>query len=400
MVRLMLHIQKSPPGAACGQIAACSGLSVATTARGKFMDDSGIPAAPIQNQTITTQADNIVKRALHVESSAGLPGLVEWSGGNWVIWILVSVANVNMKWTRFYICRVNTSCGSVTTIGSRTGLGYTCNIGTKAFNVNTAAGGPHVGDPTDVIYVVYGFRSTSGAAETCTLSMNQLVSTPLGIAKPMAVAYGGAGTMTTTVTRARLMTLALAGVGAFTSAITRSRTMSVAFAGVATLTSTITRFLSMAVAFTGVGTLTATMTRHLSMAVAFVGTGVLAALLRVTNPMGDRFRAVGRAVLPARAIAVLSVVSGAIGRAVRAPQTPAAAANAQGAAMPSGEVIEQAAVMSASLGRSVSFEEAEAAVAAAGVRSRAVAQEQAQESVGMDRNTQAVDPGVEKAEDV
>src|SRR5574341_118548 len=80
---------------------------------------------------------------------------VTWAAGTWTVRMNVTTANMNMTWTKCFLCRVNSANVNQETLGSVTGLAISLSTtGVKTATITGSAATPSAGDSVAVVIVV------------------------------------------------------------------------------------------------------------------------------------------------------------------------------------------------------------------------------------------------------
>lgn len=169
----------------CAAMSSCSGASIVGAVRSQTECAAAGPVG-VTNPLMTIQA-NQIRAKMFMQSKLGEPGVAEWAAGNWTVRVNPSLVNNNVRLDDVYICRVNAVCGTVTTIGSLTGLNQVWNAGVKT---HVVPGALDIGNASDTIYIVLVFRETSGIARNFSALLDQTIDTPIELAAPLAHVVG------------------------------------------------------------------------------------------------------------------------------------------------------------------------------------------------------------------
>jgi hypothetical protein len=105
-------------------------------------------------------------------------GTFFWNAGQWTVRLNVTTANTNITWEAIYVCRVDSSFNTISTLGSVTGLGISCGTtGVKTANVTTVA--DYSRASTDNCLVIVGIHNSSNMSfATLNHLGNQLIDSP------------------------------------------------------------------------------------------------------------------------------------------------------------------------------------------------------------------------------
>lgn len=165
--------------AACGILAACSGLSLAISPASSEM--RATPEAPAD--LAVSLSGTATRAAVMFQSKAGEPGVATWDAGTWKV-RLRSISGFTFILEGVYICRMSAACALVGTVASATGLGVTM-LGTDAvYQVDVVQGAPNVGVASDTVYVVLAMRKVGAGPQAHTFRFDQLVETPIVLPDP------------------------------------------------------------------------------------------------------------------------------------------------------------------------------------------------------------------------
>lgn len=122
----------------------------------------------------SSEANRVV---LNLISGAGDPGATAWSAGNWEVRLNVTTANTNWTWTECYVCRISSSGTSLATVASKLAMGVS--LGTTGVKTTgLVSGSAQSSSTTDRIAIVCVFSNAQAMANTCAVTLNQLVDTP------------------------------------------------------------------------------------------------------------------------------------------------------------------------------------------------------------------------------
>lgn len=104
-------------------------------------------------------------------------GQTDWPSGQWTVNLNVSSAQNNTAWDGVWICRVDSACGTVASVGSET---TSTDISAGGVFSKPVTGAATTGTTTDAVYVVCRFtNSHSMTARTVGVTPNQTVDSPI-----------------------------------------------------------------------------------------------------------------------------------------------------------------------------------------------------------------------------
>ena len=132
----------------CGAISACSGATMLASTIESQIQEGGTPGSA--EQVVALPTNNALRGFFVMESPA--VGEATWAAGDWVTRFNITTAQDDTFLREIHICRVNSSCGTVHTVASETGLAIALSGGGVFTRTINAA--ESVGDATDRIYIV------------------------------------------------------------------------------------------------------------------------------------------------------------------------------------------------------------------------------------------------------
>ena len=361
MTKYLMWQQKAAT-ADCGEIAACSSgtAGTPTASRSSEADDSGVPGAPAFNASVTITGDSGAGlwRSVHIQSIAGQPNLAEWPAGTWSIRLTVASGNANIKWAKIWVCRVSNACGTVSTIGSKGGLGKALDPG--GTYLASVTGGASSGATDDTIYLVFGFRNFSASNQTVTLTYDAKEGTPLPIAVPMSAGIAGTATLSATADKQELSGTVTGTGTLFADGYNATQRLSASIAGTATVLATPFLNLLGRATLIGTGAVSGALGNFLHFSANVSGAGILFAL--AVRIMPDRASDIVARAVSWSIRAAEAVQSKIVARAARWTATGEGVAAEQPAARP---VLTEAQVVEAVEAHIVAEEAAAAATVGA-----------------------------------
>lgn len=156
----------------CGAMAACSGGTVGTTTGTSELIDGGTAGSTEQ----TIELDSGTFLGFFFQTSGGV-GKSTWESGTYSCGLEVTTAETDLSLEGIYLCRVDSSCNSLATVGSDTSMSQTLNVGTYSFNVS---GTQQSASSTDDLYVIYEFtNSHNNQLRSAGITPSQDIATPL-----------------------------------------------------------------------------------------------------------------------------------------------------------------------------------------------------------------------------
>ncbi len=187
--------QQTDSANACGQTVACGsgpGFILGDNPDSRLAEDGGTPGtSPF---TVGTSSGPGGSGEICVMWEYVPPVGAQWLASNYSIGLRVDVGNANLEWTETYVCRLNSACTSLETLGTfKPGVPNNLgSVGGRAFIVNcTAVPSPGAGDK---IYILLMFRSKTGGLEEVDIMPNMTIVG--GITPPGSFTDLGAGTFT------------------------------------------------------------------------------------------------------------------------------------------------------------------------------------------------------------
>ncbi len=179
---MALYLPTQELGAApCGNISACSGLPLGSVNVNCSMQMAA-PGGP--KDVVGGYSGFPIERTLFcAQTILGEPGVAFWAAGDWTIRLhVITGTQSGMSWTSVYVCRVDALCTSIVTIASAVGSQL---LTPETVYAVTIPGISHLGDPTDSIYVVFGFKKAAAAANrNVAVRCDQVLDTPILLPVP------------------------------------------------------------------------------------------------------------------------------------------------------------------------------------------------------------------------
>lgn len=160
--------------APCGTILACTSPTdgLATTPQARKAESGGSAGSGELSVTIN-KSD--IQAGVMFESPA--VGRTTWQSGTWTVRLNVTTAVSELNLIEVHVCRVNSSCGSLATVGSNTGLGISMSTtGVKTIEIT---GSEQSASDTDRIYIVFIFQAVNHTNPTFGFTPNQNIDTPI-----------------------------------------------------------------------------------------------------------------------------------------------------------------------------------------------------------------------------
>lgn len=167
--------------AACGAIVACSGAVLASSTMPRESSEGATPG--IEGVNVTYQALSSGLAGIMFQSPA--VGEKKWDAGQWtVIFNHTALILSGITLEAVYVCRVDSGCNVVGTVGSVTGLAQSV-TGLGLYPVNIMASESN-GATTDSFYIVGVFDNGSASVRTLTWTPNQTIATPIVASLPVS----------------------------------------------------------------------------------------------------------------------------------------------------------------------------------------------------------------------
>lgn len=136
------------------QAVACSGGTAAATTNSALVETGGTAGSVEDSVQITDNAQRVV----YWFESVG-PSDTSWNAGTWTVRVNITTTDADGQWDHTHICRVNSSCGSPTAVGSLTDQNIAISTsGTKTMNVT---GSSQTAASTDLFLIVLTFQDTA-----------------------------------------------------------------------------------------------------------------------------------------------------------------------------------------------------------------------------------------------
>ncbi len=173
----VVAFQETGTAAVCGANSHCSGATQATVVKARIASVGGTGSN--SNLLVTLPAPNGQQKWAGVMFEL-VPGASysSWAAGDYVVRLnITATATAGTQWQETYICRINSSCTNLSTIGSLTGQTIDINsTGVKTMTVSGAA----VASPasTDKIWIVLIFGG-NGAGTSFNFRSNQIIDAPI-----------------------------------------------------------------------------------------------------------------------------------------------------------------------------------------------------------------------------
>jgi hypothetical protein len=104
-----------------------------------------------------------------------LPAVAAWASGTYGVTVDITVANMNLTLNEIHLCRVNSSCAAVATIGSLTGIAR--NLGTTGAVTHNVTGSSDTHNSTDKLMVLLVI--TNGAMSAQSATVQTTIATPI-----------------------------------------------------------------------------------------------------------------------------------------------------------------------------------------------------------------------------
>lgn len=202
--------------AGCGEMVACSGAILGINTMPRECLEGGTYGTTGVNVSVPGSSSN--RAGIMFQSPVGVPGKANWEAGDWVVRIN-HTGNVlaGVTWEAVYICRINSACGTVSTVGSLTGIGQS--VTGLGVYTRTVSGGASSGTASDMFYVVCVFDNSNSSTRTLVWTPNQDIDTPILEASQTIEPTGIASTATfgTPQVKQKIMPVGIASVAVFGS---------------------------------------------------------------------------------------------------------------------------------------------------------------------------------------
>lgn len=136
----------------CGAMAACSGGTLGVATPTNEMDENGTAGTTEVTPEISSQTTEI---AWFNQTNGGV-GIDSWSSGTYTININVTTGDTDISLEGIYICRIDSSCNNLATVGSDTSMSQTMSAGTYSHDISGSSQSTSL---TDDLYVIYEFSN-------------------------------------------------------------------------------------------------------------------------------------------------------------------------------------------------------------------------------------------------
>lgn len=151
-------------------VAACSGRSVSSAGgNGAYATDQTAPASGVAS---TLGSSDSLRVGTNVMCA---PAIAAWAGGTYGVTFDVTSANMNLTLNEIHLCRVDSSCGAIATIGSLTGIAR--GLGSTGAVTHNVTGSADTHGSTDILVVVFVF--TNGAMSSQSVTAAVTIATPI-----------------------------------------------------------------------------------------------------------------------------------------------------------------------------------------------------------------------------
>lgn len=177
----------------CGPQPSCSGGAVGTNTIDREMEDGATGGSTEVTADIGGSTSNLT---LFFQSTA-LNELV-WESGTWTVRLNVTTGNMDLSLEGIWICREDSSCSTVATIGSDTSMSTQLDAGTYSWNISgVATDDTDGGSETDTVYIAMEVANSHMNARTLGITPDQTIDSPIeSSATASATAQSGTGTGT------------------------------------------------------------------------------------------------------------------------------------------------------------------------------------------------------------
>ena len=174
-------------GCTATELLGCSGLSAGgdlTTNDARACVNGGTPGTGSNIINLFSSETNVVEKAFICDVGSS----VSWDSGTWTIRLNVTASNMNITWTRVYVCRINSTCVNQETIGSNTAVGISLGTtGVKSTTVSGSAQTPAVGDK---VLIVLAFTNGAMSVQAATSVPNQDIDSPFTASSNVSITSG------------------------------------------------------------------------------------------------------------------------------------------------------------------------------------------------------------------
>lgn len=184
-----ITFQQTDAASACAPMSACApAKTIVTPIVDVAMAPGGTPGTTAETFDIAASASEY-KTFFQSDDV----GQTDWPAGNWTVNLNISSAQNNMAWTGVWICRVDTTCGTIASVGSETA---SVDVSAGGIFSKTVTGAATTGATTDAVYVVCQFaNSHTMTARTIGVTPSETVASPIEI---VTVETGSAASVTDT----------------------------------------------------------------------------------------------------------------------------------------------------------------------------------------------------------
>jgi hypothetical protein len=156
-------------GGACTKAAFCSGRTMSATGGNNATSETAGDLAATSHNLGSSETLFVWK-----EYECG-PAVATWASGTYGVTVDVTVANMNLTLDEIHLCRVNSSCAAVSTIGSLTGIAR--NLGTTGAVTHNVTGSSDTHGSTDKLMVL--LVCTNGAMSNQAATLQTTIATPI-----------------------------------------------------------------------------------------------------------------------------------------------------------------------------------------------------------------------------
>lgn len=175
---MSLILTQTDAAADCGAMSACSGGSLALETGTSELAEGA--SGGTTEQTIKIDSDS-TSIAFFCQTSGGV-GETTWESGDYTVRLNVTTgSSFGMYWEAVYICRVDSNCSSVATVGSNTSISKGVYQG-GTFSA-TVSGSSQSAASTDDLYIIYEFDVGSGPV-SIGVTPDQDIDTPIVTLSP------------------------------------------------------------------------------------------------------------------------------------------------------------------------------------------------------------------------
>lgn len=158
--------------APCGTMVACAGAGLYSLARIPKAFNTGTNSVGIGTSVVSLNSFQKAPAVMFQINPVG----VNWNAGNWTIRLNITNGNSLIRWVETWICRINSSCNTINSMGYATHNTSLQFSGVKTETVNVPNN--EIPNSGDDVYIVLVFENLWSGVRSVTVNPNQFITSP------------------------------------------------------------------------------------------------------------------------------------------------------------------------------------------------------------------------------